>query len=203
MTVLCETGIHESAGLIVGDQSDAQSAGRQEFSEAEHGGGLSCAEKAADHQVAGFGHGSRVVYGRCVASEFVAKTECIGGCLAWLHLFRTYVHGKSLPTKSFSLLPIIIFERAAGSPCYALSTRNEGSEKVGIKLNLSPPAPLFLEEALKSFTIEPGWLSGASEAVDEIVGEGGSGIQTDGGTQQLSSLFPVAEVHEVCAGAVK
>jgi mono/diheme cytochrome c family protein/glucose/arabinose dehydrogenase len=46
---------------------------------------------------------------------------------------------------------------AAGAPVFALNEKNAGPEKVEIKFNLPPPAPLTPEEALKTFTIENGY----------------------------------------------
>ena len=42
-------------------------------------------------------------------------------------------------------------------PAFALNNKNAGPDKVEIKFNLPPPAPLKPDEALKTFTIEKGY----------------------------------------------
>ncbi len=42
-------------------------------------------------------------------------------------------------------------------PAFALNNKNAGPDKVEIKFNLPPPAPLKPDEALKTFTIEQGY----------------------------------------------
>ena len=62
---------------------------------------------------------------------------------------------RSSPLRSACLMALA----AAGisRPAFALNEKNAGPEKVEIKFNLPPPAPLMPEEALKTFTIESGY----------------------------------------------
>jgi len=50
-----------------------------------------------------------------------------------------------------------VFAAGLPLPLFALHEKNAGPEKVEIKFNLPPPAPLSPEAALKSFTLEPGY----------------------------------------------